>query len=74
MDVDSDFQKKMVKYLESLYMWEFLTGPKMEVSEQVEDVSKSSDYHEPTLTLPVPPPLTCGDTCKKCSYNEQSRS
>ena len=45
----------------------------MEVSEQVEDVSKSSDYHEPTLTLPVPPPLTCGDTCKKCSYNEQSR-
>ena len=74
MDVDSDFQKKMVEYLESLCMGEFLTGPKVEVSEQVENASKSSDYHEPTLTLPVPPPLACGDTCKECSCDKQIRS
>ena len=74
MDVDSDFQKKMVKYLESLCMGEFLTGPKVEVSEQVKNASKSSDYYKPTLTLPVPPPLACGDTCKECSCDKQSRS
>ena len=51
MDVDSDFQKKMVEYLESLCMGEFLTGQKMEVSEKVENASKSSDYHEPMGTL-----------------------
>src|SRR5882762_10327178 len=35
MDPTSDFQKEMVKYLESLCVGEFLTGPKLDVSEMV---------------------------------------
>ena len=71
MDINSDFQKKMVEYLESLCVGEFLTGSKIDVSEKMGDASKLSDYQEPTLTLPDPPPSPCGDDCKACSCDEQ---
>ena len=74
MDVNSDFQKKMVEYLESLCVGEFLTGPKIDVSESVGDASKLSGYREPTLVLPDPPPPLCGDSCDNCTCGEQRES
>ena len=74
MDVNSDFQKKMVEYLESLCVGEFLTGPKIDVSESVGDASKLSGYCEPTLVLPDPPPPLCGDSCDNCTCGEQRES
>jgi hypothetical protein len=63
MDVNSDFQKKMVEYLESLCIGEFLTRSKADVSERVDSKSKLPEYHDPTYTLPDPPPPPCsGDT------------
>jgi len=35
MDVNSDFQKKIVEYLESLCVGEFINGPKIDISERV---------------------------------------
>jgi len=67
MDVNSDFQKKLVEYLESVCVGEFLTGPKIDVSERVGVASQASDYLEPTFTLPTPPPRPCGDQCGDCS-------
>ena len=67
MDVNSDFQKKIVEYLESVCVGEFLTGPKIDVSERVEVASKAPDYLDPTFTLPVPPPPSCDDQCSDCS-------
>src|SRR5882762_6611769 len=59
MDVNSDFQKKMVEYLESLCIGEFLTGSKADVSKRVDSESKLPEYHDPTYTLPNPPPPPC---------------
>ena len=73
MDANSDFQKKIVEYLESLCVGEFLTGSKIEVAENVDEKSKLSEYHDPTLTLPVPP-VACGDECEKCSCDEKNKS
>jgi len=61
MDVNSDFQKKIVEYLESLCVGEFINGPKIDISERVGEASESSDYRNPTCTLPVSPPTQC--TC-----------
>ena len=55
MDPTSDFQKEMVKYLESLCVNEFLTGQKLDVSEMVGDTSIHAEYCNPTLTLPDRP-------------------
>ncbi|KIM72041.1 hypothetical protein PILCRDRAFT_30116, partial [Piloderma croceum F 1598] len=74
MDVNSDFQKKMVEYLESLCAGEFLTGQKSDVSEKVHSASEMSDYHDPTFTLPKPPPPPCNDKCIKCSCAEKHTS
>jgi len=71
MDPGSDFQKKMVEYLESLCVGEFLTGQKIDVSERVGDASKLSDYCDPTFTLPNPPPLSCAVEHVECSCEEQ---
>ena len=66
MDINSDFQKKMVEYLESLCIGEFLTSSKTDISERVSNESKLSGYHDPTYTLPNPPPSLCSDT-SSCS-------
>src|SRR5882762_4179605 len=44
MDVTLDFQKKMVEYLESLCIGQFLMGAKSEVSEKVENRSQDVSY------------------------------
>jgi len=72
--INSDFQKKMVEYLESLCVGEFLTGQKSDVSEKVQSASEMSDYHDPTFTLPKAPPPPCDDHCIKCSCSEKCTS
>jgi len=67
MDVNSDFQKKMVEYLESLCIGEFLTGSKIDISERISNESKLSGYHDPTYTLPNPPPPPCNGNTGSCS-------
>jgi hypothetical protein len=74
MDVNSDFQKKMVEYLESLCVGEFLTGEKIDVSEKVHNASGTSSYCDPTFTLPKPPPSPCDENCVKCSCDENRTS
>jgi len=56
MDPNSDFQKKMVEYLESVHVGEFMTGTMDEVKEQVHKNMKAEEYQDPTQTLPDPPP------------------
>jgi Helitron helicase-like domain at N-terminus len=74
MDVNSDFQKKLVEYLESLCVGEFLTGLKTEISERVSEESKSAEYRNPTLTLPNPPVDLCGSGCIECPCDQERRS
>jgi hypothetical protein len=74
MDVNSDFQKKIVEYLESLCIGEFLTGPKIDVFKCVGEKSKLPEYLNPTLTLPDLPVAACGAKCEKCSCDEDRKS
>jgi hypothetical protein len=73
MVVNSEFQKEMVEYLESVCVGEFLTGPKINVSEKVGNMSKLSNYCEPTLTMPIPPPQKCGKDCNECSCDVEGK-
>ena len=67
MDPTSDFQKRMVEYLESVHVGEFLTGSMEEVKHNVDtEKSLNKDYADPTQTLPESPPPLCKDACKEC--------
>jgi hypothetical protein len=69
MDPNSDWQKKIVDWLESCQMGEFMTGSKDVVEAKVSAWSKSPDYKDPTETMPEPPPPMCKkvhENCKRC--------
>jgi hypothetical protein len=71
MDTTSDFQKKMVEYLEGVHMGEFMTGTMEHVKDDViKNISETKTYKDPTQTLPVPPPKSCEkkncETCEAC--------
>jgi Helitron helicase-like domain at N-terminus/PIF1-like helicase len=66
MDENSDFQKRMVQYLESLCVGDFLTGTKEQVSLNVREASKDVNYKNPTHTLPDPPKTACSKSCGIC--------
>ena len=58
----SEFQQKMIEYLESVYVGEFLTGSMHEVKQNI-SLQKMEDphYEDPTQTMPIPPPDECKD-------------
>ena len=70
MDPNSDFQKKMVEYLESVHVGEFMTGTMDEVKEQVDENMKYEEYSDPTQTLPDPPPEYTDCECHRCDSCE----
>ena len=72
MDPNSDFQKKIVEYLECVHVGEFLTGDLDHVKAEVEENVKDNFYQDPTQTLPDAPPHSCKcalesvDDCSSC--------
>jgi hypothetical protein len=68
LDPESGWQKKIVAWLESSQIGEFMTGSQKEVEAKVNLWSKSPDYKDPTETMPEPPPPKCerADHCKVC--------
>ena len=68
MDPASDFQQKIVQYLESVHVGEFLTGTMEEVKTKIDiEVTQNKNYNDPTQTLPESPPPICKNTCNNCS-------
>ena len=70
MDPKSDFQKKMVEYLESVHMGEFITGSLEDVKRNLDIAELDDQYKNLTETLPIPPPPQCNQNacgeCKSC--------
>jgi hypothetical protein len=67
MDPSSEFQKKMVEYLESVHQGEFMTGTMEDVRSEIDDAEKLKDYIPPTRTLPDAPPPKCPQSqCSGC--------
>jgi len=59
LDPSSDFQTRMIEYLESVHMGEFLTETIDEVKAQVGENAENENYKNPTQTLPEAPPSIC---------------
>ncbi|KAJ3771976.1 hypothetical protein FB446DRAFT_765148 [Lentinula raphanica] len=59
LDPSTDFQKRLIAYIESVRIGEFLTGSKDHVKSVVSNAETSPNYISPELTLPTPPPLPC---------------
>jgi hypothetical protein len=72
MDRSSDFQQKMVQYLEAVCKGEFLTGSLGDVSKFVSDAKNNdASYADSTKTMPEPPPIQrkekhAHESCSKC--------
>jgi hypothetical protein len=59
LDPEGSWQKKLIAWLESCHMGEFMTGTQSEVLEKVAVKSNNESYIDPTVTFPVPPPVLC---------------
>ncbi|KAI0713348.1 hypothetical protein C8Q76DRAFT_620844, partial [Earliella scabrosa] len=68
MDSNSDFQKAMVEYLESVHKGEFINGDMNDVGEEVKKHESEMFHIPPTETLPsIPPPKCDHATTPECS-------
>ena len=80
MDPDGTFQKKLIEYLESVHVGEFLTGTQEEVLVQLQKDKEDGSFVDPAQTLPTPPPLSCSDlalcdrACNACKNVQSWRS
>ena len=73
LDPKSDFQKKIIDWIESCQIGEFLTGTKEEVMDKVKQKETEQGYKDPTETMALPPPQYCKKmhsvnvNCSKCN-------
>ncbi|KAF5366096.1 hypothetical protein D9757_012699 [Collybiopsis confluens] len=66
LDPLSDFQQRLIAYLESVQIGEFMTGTKSEVEAAVHSAEQVQYYVSPEYTLPLPPPKSC--LCNNCEH------
>ena len=68
LDPESNFQKLMVEYLESVHQGEFFDGKLEDVIERVDGYQKNPEYVPPTKTMPEAPPPLCTERndCNIC--------
>jgi Helitron helicase-like domain at N-terminus len=68
MQPDSEFQSRLIDYLEGVHIGEFLTGKQADVTYRKDMKSIDRNYKDPTQVLPIPPPPRCIDhECSDCS-------
>src|ERR1700677_4011905 len=67
MNANSEFQHKIVEYLESVHIGEFMTGTMDDVKAEADENCTHKSYADPTQTLPEAPPPFCDcGNCKTC--------
>ncbi|KAJ7102081.1 hypothetical protein C8R44DRAFT_598607, partial [Mycena epipterygia] len=74
MSRDSRFTRRLIRYLEDCHRSEFFGGTQAEASATVKSASNgepASTYLNPTLTLPIAPPVLCSsnqcvEPCRGC--------
>jgi hypothetical protein len=69
LDHTSDFQRKMVEYIEAVHMGQFFNGSLSDVKSLVKHAADNvPGYVDPTKTMPLPPPKRCRQkNCSECS-------
>ncbi|KDR71673.1 hypothetical protein GALMADRAFT_42762, partial [Galerina marginata CBS 339.88] len=66
---NSEWQKKVIDYLESCHTGDFQTMSKEDVAKKVAENSKLEGYCDPTQTIPEAPPQECKKTHDKSEKN-----
>jgi hypothetical protein len=72
LDPNSGWKKRLISWLESCHIGEFMSGTQEEVLGSVANGSKLKSYRDPTETLPQPPPSLCNtkhiqnESCATC--------
>ncbi|KAF7964763.1 hypothetical protein HWV62_3250 [Athelia sp. TMB] len=74
IDPNSDFQRRMVEYLESLCVGQFLQGTKPEVIDRVHETETQDGYEKPVHLLPDAPPPACDKLCDRCQCEQKRRN
>src|SRR3984893_3090534 len=69
MDPSSDFQQKLVDYLEGVHSGDFFSGQMSEVKANIEQNTKISGYQDPTQTLPNSPPFCQCNEYPNCAHS-----
>ena len=73
LDPNSDFQQKIVEYLESVHIGEFIDSSMTEMQDTIAKYNaEDPDRNLPTFQLPETPLFKCKQGCKKCSQCIQS--
>ena len=67
LDSLSEFQKKLIKYLERVHIREFITGKMEDIVTAINAAKDHNEYINPTLELPLPSPDKCKSKCGECS-------
>lgn len=67
LNPNSDFKDRIIAWIESCQVGEFLSGTYDEISEKVKLASTTKDYNDPTETLPLAPPPSCLLNCGTCN-------
>ncbi len=70
---DSEFQRRLIEYLEAAHTGDYFTGSQDQVKEEIFKSSLREDYVDPTEVLPTPPPPLCpciDELCEQCKKNE----
>ena len=72
IDQSSDYQQKMVEYIEAVCKGEFFDGHMAQVNQRVHEAQRNDpEYLDPTKTMPEPPPEQCHmsdcNSCENCS-------
>jgi len=72
MSSNSEWQKKLIDWLENCHTGDFLTGTYADVSKKAAENTNTDNYSDPTETMPNPPPPKCkinhstDELCKAC--------
>jgi hypothetical protein len=59
MQSDSEWNCKIINWLESCHSGEFMTGTQDQIANEIAENTKQKDYADPTQTLPLSPPRLC---------------
>jgi len=73
MSEDSEFQTKLISYLESCHHGEFLTGSVDEVRAKVKGEENADDHVNPIDCLPSPVPECCSNKCGNCESCKKNK-
>lgn len=74
LDPSSDFQTRLIQYLEGVHVGGFVDASLKEVQSSIEHDMFDKEYTDPTMTLPTPAPPRCRNTCTKCSSCKSNSS